>query len=121
MSAPRINKTLEINGITISYVNNGVKIHLGGGKIESNGQVDGAPTHKLNIEENFGMVKVEIENTDDNITLFRKFWGVSNGTHVIRYGDDTFSGGTLIQNPDDQATLETSEFTFHTDPVAQAF
>lgn len=117
----RTNKTLEIDGITISYINNGVKIHGGGGKIESNGQVDGAPTHKLNIEENFAMVKVEVENTDENIAQFRKFWSVSNGNHTIRYGDDTFLNATLNQNPDDQATLETSEYVFHTDPISQAF
>lgn len=117
----RTNKTLEINGITISYVNNGVKTYTGGGKIESNGQVDGAPTHKLNIEENFGMVKVEVENTDANITQFRQFFSTGNGTHTIGYGTDTFLNCTLIQLPEDQATLETSEYIFHTDPISQGF
>ncbi len=117
----RINKTLEINGITISYINGGFKFHSGGGKIESNGQVAGSPTHKLNIEENFGMAKVEVENTDENIAQFRKFWSVSNGNHTIRYGDDTYLNCTLNQNPDDQETLGTSEHVFHTDPISQAF
>ena len=58
----RTDKPLEINGTKITYVNSGVSIHRGGGKRETRGQVNGQPTHVQNIDDNFSILKVEIEN-----------------------------------------------------------
>ncbi len=116
----RSDKPTFINGININYVNGGVSISRGGGKRETRGQVQGQPTHIQNIDENFSTFKIEVENTDSNLATFDQFFanGVNN---VIVNGDETFNRATLMQNPDDQKTKETSEYEFHCDPIAQAF
>lgn len=115
--AIRTDKSLKINGTDIVYVPRGISIHRGGGKLESKGQIGGSRTTILNQEEDFAIVKIEVENLDSNIDFFKIV--LANGdNNTIEYGNDSFINCSLMQLPDDQKTLETSEYEFHCDSIA---
>lgn len=115
--AIRTDKPLKINGTDIVYVPKGVSITRGGGKRESRGQIGGSRTTVLNQEEDFSSIKIEVENLDANIDFFKSVF--SNGdNNTIEYGNDSFINAELMQMPDDQKTLESSEYNFEADSIA---
>ena len=117
MADIRIDKPLKINGTDVVYVPKGVSIHRGGGKLESKGQIGGSRTSVLNQEEDFAVIKVEVENLDSNIDFFLGV--LANGSNnTLQFGNESFVNATLMQMPDDQKTLETSEYEIHADSTA---